>query len=133
MSVLFDHLIGTGRQRWRKSDAQGSGRLHVEKQLDLRDLLHGQICGSLPFEDPSDIDARLTVRLREVASVAHQSTSHGKIAGLGDCRDGVALRESRKLMAAVCEIGVGGEYQPARPKLCHSSEYRLKLLFLAGI
>ena len=37
---LFDHLIGTGKQRRWKVEAEQSGGLEVEEQIVFRRLLH---------------------------------------------------------------------------------------------
>ena len=69
------------------------------------------------LEDPSGIDAGAPVRLREIASVAHQAARNGEVARLGDRRHGIANSQRSKLLAAVGEVGVGGEDESRRPQL----------------
>jgi hypothetical protein len=53
----FDQLVGAAGQGQRDGDAKRLGRLEVDVQLDLRDLLHWQISGLLALENAPGIDA----------------------------------------------------------------------------
>ena len=48
---LFDHLVGTGEQRWRHGYAEGLGCLEVDDQLELCRLFYRQIGRFRPFQD----------------------------------------------------------------------------------
>src|SRR5690349_4331537 len=58
----FDHLVGAPQQRKRHANAQGFGRLEVDEQFNLRDLLDRQVCRLVALEQPSGLDASLTMR-----------------------------------------------------------------------
>src|SRR4051794_14978733 len=77
-SVSFDHHVGDADQRGREGEAEGVGGLEADEQLERRDLLDRQISRLFALEHTSGIDASLTVRLREIASVAHQAPAMGK-------------------------------------------------------
>ena len=67
----FDHLIGSGDQRWRHGEAEHAGGLVVDDQLELRRLHDWQFRRLGALEDAASIDADLTIRVRDVASVTH--------------------------------------------------------------
>src|SRR5919107_1926994 len=76
----FDHHIGAADQRGRQGDAQGTGGLQIDEQFHFRDQLDWKICGLLTIEDPSGIDAGATMRLRKIASIAHQPARNREVA-----------------------------------------------------
>jgi hypothetical protein len=80
----FDHLVGATEEREREGDAEGFGRLEVDKQLDFRDLLDRQISRLVALDYASGIDASLTVRLRKTASITHQAAGGSEVARLVD-------------------------------------------------
>src|SRR5215216_6920285 len=86
----FDHLVGAADEREREGDAEGFRCLEVDKQLDFRHLLDGQISRLGALEYASGIDASLTVRLQKTACVTHQPAGSSKVARLVDRRNSVA-------------------------------------------
>src|SRR5437867_3135307 len=78
--LLFDHLVGTAKQRERKGKTERLGGLEVDDQLDFRGLLDWQVCGFLTLEYPADVDTDQAISIRKTSSVAHQAASHGKLA-----------------------------------------------------
>src|SRR5207244_6984734 len=77
--VLFNHLVGARKQRWRHLDAERLGGFGVDHQLELARLLDRQIRWLGALEDATGIDAELTIRVREAGSVAHQPAGFGKV------------------------------------------------------
>ena len=67
-------------------------RLEVDKQFYFCDQLDRQFGGIFALEDGSGINASLTMRLHEIASVTHQAAGDTEVAGLVDCRHRVADR-----------------------------------------
>jgi len=66
----------------------------INDQLELRRLHDWQVRGLRPFEDATGVDSRLTPRIRNVGSVAHQPAGFDKLA-LRKCRG--ELVERRQL------------------------------------
>ena len=109
ISASLDHLVGDGEHSWRHLDAERSGRMKVDDELEFGRLQHWQVGGLYALEDAAGIDADLTKRVREVGSVAHQPAGCDKIAIPINRRNPVARRQNGKLHAAVPEEGVGSD------------------------
>jgi len=86
----LDHVVGAAKKRGWEGDAEGFGGLQVDKQLDFRDLLARQISRLGALDSSSGIDASLTVRLRETASVTHQAACGREVPRLVDSGHRVA-------------------------------------------
>src|SRR5437899_5310697 len=57
-----------------KLESEALCGLQVDNELDFRDQLDWQIRRFFAIEDPSGINARATMRLQEISSVAHQAS-----------------------------------------------------------
>ena len=53
------NLVGGGEQRRRHTEAQHTGDLRVDDQLELGGLNDGQVCRFRTFEDSTGVDADL--------------------------------------------------------------------------
>src|SRR6516225_5287186 len=76
----FDHLVGTAGQGQRDSDAERPGGLEVDDQLDFRGLHDREVSRLLAFENAPGVQTGQTVRLRNAASVAHQTAGGSELA-----------------------------------------------------
>src|SRR5262245_17525770 len=75
----FDHLVGTGEQGRRHVEAEHPGSHGVDDQLELARLHDWQVRRLSILEHAAGIDAKLTKRIRNVDSVAHQPANFGKV------------------------------------------------------
>jgi len=69
----FDHLLGAQQNRRRYVQAKRFGGLQIHHQLEFGWLMNRQIGGLLTLENPADVDTDLAKRVRDAASVAHQT------------------------------------------------------------
>lgn len=90
---LFDQFVGPADKRVGDVEAERFCSLHVDNHLDLRDLLDRQIGRLFPLEYSAGVDADLTGRFREAASIAHQAAGHGELAKLGNRGHRMAERQ----------------------------------------
>ena len=74
--VLFDHVVGGYKKGLRHREAERLGGLEVEHELEFGGLHNRQVGRLLALENSSDVDANLTVGLRNAGRVAHQTTGH---------------------------------------------------------
>src|SRR6266852_3880581 len=109
---LFDHLVGEREDLWRNFEPQSPRGLEVDDELELGDLLDGQIDGLLALENPAGVDACLAVRLRNAAAIAHQAAGDGEVARLKDRRGRVAEGQVDKPFTPADEERVGTDHEP---------------------
>src|SRR5712691_419920 len=81
---LLDHLVSTAEQWKRDGEAERLRGLEVGDQLDFCGLLDRQVGGLGTFEDSHSVGASLAIRVRDAASVAHQTARRGVLAPSGD-------------------------------------------------
>src|SRR5690242_16624877 len=70
----LDYLVGAGRQRRRHFQAEGSCGRQVDDELEFARLNHRQVGRLLAFEDATSIDTGLPEAIRQVRTIAHQTT-----------------------------------------------------------
>src|SRR5262249_18325868 len=80
LSYSFDQIVGAALQRHRNGEAERLRGLEVDDELDFRGLLNRQIGGLFAFEDAAGVDADLAKQLRNIGSIAHQTTGRGELA-----------------------------------------------------
>src|SRR5580704_958941 len=97
LSQLFDHLVGTTKDREWNSKAKGPGRLEIDDKLNLGHLLDRQVGWSLALENASSVDAHQTERLSQSPSVAHHAPVRDEVA-----RNKIAGSALRGASAASC-------------------------------
>ena len=100
---------------------------------NLRRLHDRQVRGLGALEDAAGIDADLTIRIRNVGSVAHQPADFG-IFARRICRgDRVARRQVDQLDTPAGEEGVGADEEGVGPLARKSCEGRIDLAAGAGV
>lgn len=68
----LDDLIRPQQQRWWDREAEGLGRFAVEDEPEFRGLLHREIAGFRPSQDPVDVFRGATKHMREIRAVGHE-------------------------------------------------------------
>src|SRR5262249_48331732 len=99
----FNYLVGEQLDRIGYLDAERSGRLHVDDELEFGRLHDRQVGGLRTFEDLTAHYAYLTKPIRNSYPVAHQPSHLGIFTSGIDRRNRVAYREHRKLHAPAGE------------------------------
>src|SRR5437660_453652 len=103
MRLSFDHLVSPAKECDREREAKRLGGLHVDDQLDFRDLLDREVGRFLALEDPAGVGADNTKVARKTASIAHQTAGRGELAILVDRGHRVAERQRGELLAPAIE------------------------------
>jgi hypothetical protein len=67
-------------QARRNVDALCLSGFEVDHQFERGRLKHRQVGGVGPFEDAADVDADLTIRVRNVGAIADQAADIGELA-----------------------------------------------------
>ena len=96
-AALFDHLIGGDEQRLRHGQAEYTGGLVIDDELELARLHDRQVGGLRTLEDAAGIGAGLTICVDKVGSVAYQATGFDKVAQRIRRGDRVARRQVDQL------------------------------------
>src|SRR5262249_9081952 len=76
----LNNLIRPPQQGRRDRQAEGSGGLEVDDELELRRLLHRQVGGLRALEDPVDVAGCAPQHVRVVRSVNHAPAFLGEVA-----------------------------------------------------
>src|SRR5438034_4458865 len=76
----LDHLVGEQLHRVRHFEADGSGRLEIDDELELAGLQHRQVGGLGALEDVRGVSADLMKHGRNVGAITHQQASFGQVA-----------------------------------------------------
>src|SRR5262249_1936781 len=130
---LFDHLSGCDEHRRRDREAERLRGLEVDRQLGLRDLLDRQVGGLLTLDNPSGVDASLTVRLGNAAPIAHQAASGGELPRLKDRCKCVAESQVGELFAPANEEWIIADHQPTGTELGQPCENNVEIVFATRI
>src|SRR5262249_48738427 len=72
------HLIGNGEQPCRKTEAEYSGGLEVDHELELGRLYDRKVGGLLALENPAGVHTGLAICVGDACSVAHQTADFGR-------------------------------------------------------
>src|SRR5262249_31896584 len=65
-ALLFDHLIGGGKERRRYGEPEHAGGFGVDDEFELRRLYHGQVRGLRALENATYIAAELTIGVNDI-------------------------------------------------------------------
>ena len=83
-ALLFDHVVGGGKQGLRHSQAQRLGGLEVDRQFVLGRCLHRQVGRLIALEDSVDIPRRALALVEEIRPIRNQAAASDVIAGIVD-------------------------------------------------
>ena len=78
--MLFDHLIGAGKQCWWHDETDGLRRLEVDDQFELSRLFDGQIAGLGSFSNLVGHYSRAPEQLVVICSVGNEPASRHLLA-----------------------------------------------------
>src|SRR5947209_6404068 len=113
----LENLVGAAGQRQRNGDAERTGGLQVDVHLDFGRLLHRQIGGLITFKNSPGIDSDEAMSVRNVGSVAHQTSGRSELAPLVDCGHPVLNRQRGELLGMGGEERIAPNYQSASSQL----------------
>src|SRR5215467_8619038 len=131
--TLFDYFVGSGAQGGWDREAQRLRGLKVDNHLELRWLNYGQIGWLGALEDPTDVNAGLTISVGEVGCVAHETSRHNKLTPEVNRRNFVLRGERNKLLTAAIEQGIDGYEQNLGLQLPECGKGRVKILFVVHV
>src|SRR5258708_6070929 len=95
----FDQLACAGEEYARDCVAERLGGLHVDDQINLRDLLHRLVGRLFALENAARIAAEHAIRLTRVGSVTHKTTGLNEVATKIDGGNRMAGRRRDELIA----------------------------------
>src|SRR5215467_1195741 len=102
---LLDHLVGGGKQRRRDSEIENLCGLVVDDQLELGRLHHGQVRRLRALEDAPGVNAKLSIGISQVGSVADQAAGFDKLTPRIYCWEPVDRRQESQLDTPVSKEG----------------------------
>ena len=91
----------------RNVEAQHSGGVEIDDELELRGLLDRQVAGPLTFENPRGVDTDLAITIGNAGAVPHQPAGGSELALVIDGRHRVTYRQRGDLIAAADEERIG--------------------------
>src|SRR5690348_3003188 len=130
---LFDQLVGAALQRHRNGEAERLRGLEVDDELDFRGLLNRQVGWLFALEDAAGVDADLAKQLRNIGSIAHQTTGRGELAIRTDRGNRMAKCQCSELLAACKEEWVGADHQRTGSQLKQRRKDRIEIVIGAGM
>src|SRR5215469_12173255 len=120
LSRLLDHLVGNADESGRDRDAECPRRRQIDDKLKLGGLLDREVGGLGALENPAGILADLTIHVRDVGAVAHQSAGFDKVAADMGSRYHVARRKRGKLDPPAVEDPVRSGEKRIGPHPCEA-------------
>src|SRR4029077_20935529 len=78
-SRLFDHLVGSGEEHRRNSEAKRLRRLEIDYQLEGGRLFDRESCWILTLENAIDEDCRSTEHRVDAGAVAQETACRRKL------------------------------------------------------
>src|SRR5262245_51857956 len=129
----LDHFVGGDEQLVGHSEAEHSGGLVVDDQLELAGLYDWQVRGFRALEDATGIIADLTIHIHNVASVGHQPAGLGKFTVPIYRGEPVAPRQEDELDTPSVEECVVADEEGVGALARNSREGRIDLAAGAGV
>ena len=97
-TLLFDHLVGDGKDPGRNYKAKCLRSFEVDCHFKFGRLKDRQVCGPFAFQDPTGVNTDLAIASSKACSVTYQATSRDELALRVDRRDRIARSERHELI-----------------------------------
>src|SRR5262249_18058670 len=123
---LFDHLSGPQEERLRDGEPECLCGLHVDDQIEIGWLLHGQVPRLRALQDPVYVDRSLTPHGRRAGSVKHQSAGCHVVLVTIHRRETTPSREFHDQRAVRLQHRVRGRHKSVRRSPAYRVESRIE-------
>src|SRR5262249_58861682 len=98
--MLLDHLVCDGEKPWREAEAECSGGVEVDHELELARLHDRQVGRLLALGNPAGVDATLPLGPGKTRSLTLQTAAFGGLSKRIDPRHPLVGPQPNKLHAA---------------------------------
>src|SRR5262249_52565 len=130
---LFDHLVGSAKQREWKGEAKRPCGVEVDQKFNFCGLLDWEVRRLFSLQNSADVNAGLSICFRELGPVTHQAAGNGEFAPLSDCWQCVTSCQHDELIAPGKEKVVRADQNRTDPLLNESCKGRIDLSRGAGV
>src|ERR1700758_4244129 len=133
-TTLLDHLVGPSEQGRRNIDPELLGRFEIDDQLEPGRLHDRKFRRLFTFKDTADIDTCLPPCVRQVGTVAEETSGNGVHATVADRWNSVAVGLCDvQASTAEAEQGIGAGKKRAYLQSAHRCESLVELALAEGV
>src|SRR5262249_54874633 len=114
-------------------EAKHSGRLGVNNEFELGCLHYRQVGRLAALENATSVQTDLTIGIRKIGSIAHQTTGQGEFSSAIGRRYCVSGRQIDQLSAPDLKEGVAPNIERVRPLASEARKGRVYLVAVASV